>query len=164
MNASSPSGKYGFETLSIKTVDLEIRPIYHWLEDRVRAHVLLCMLAYHVEFHMRRALTPMLYEDEEKEALLAARSSPVAKAPRSASARAKEANHRTPDGLPVHSFQSLIADLGTLCLNTLVTALNPDYEITVATRPTPIQAKAFALLGLPVPTTSAAAKGAARTQ
>ena len=59
---------------SLKTVDLEIRPIYHWLEDRVRAHVLLCMLAYHVEWHMRRALAPMLYEDEEKETLLAMRS------------------------------------------------------------------------------------------
>ena len=56
---------------SMKTVDLEIRPIYHWLEDRVRAHVLLCMLAYHVEWHMRAALGPMLYEDDEKEALLA---------------------------------------------------------------------------------------------
>jgi transposase len=136
---------------SIKTVDLEIRPIHHWLEDRVRAHVLLCMLAYYVEWHMRRALGPMLYEDDEKEALLAERASPVAKAPRSDTARAKEATHRTADGLPVHSFQSLIADLATLCLNTLVTALNPDYEITVATRPTPLQAKAFELLGIPTP-------------
>ena len=136
---------------SIKTVDLEIRPIYHWLEDRVRAHVLLCMLAYHVEWHMRGALGAMLYEDEEKEAVLAERSSPVAKAPRSEKARAKEATHRTADGLPVHSFQSLIADLGTLCLNTLVTATSPDYQITIATRPTPIQAKAFELLGVPKP-------------
>jgi hypothetical protein len=115
---------------SIKTVDLEIRPIYHWLEDRVRAHVLLCMLAYHVEWHMRGALAPMLYEDDEKEALLAERSSPVTKAPRSDKARAKEATHRTADGLPVHSFQSLIADLGTLCLNTLVTALRGRKTIT----------------------------------
>jgi hypothetical protein len=117
---------------SIKTVDLEIRPIYHWLEDRVRAHVLLCMLAYHVEWHMRGALAPMLYEDDEKEALLAERSSPVTKAPRSDKARAKEATHRTADGLPVHSFQSLIADLGTLCLNTLVTALSDRTAIMTA--------------------------------
>jgi hypothetical protein len=149
---------------SIKTVDLEIRPIYHWLEDRVRAHVLLCMLAYHVEWHMRRALQPILYEDEDKEALLAAGASPVAKAPRSAKARAKEAHHRTPDGWPVHSFQSLLADLGTLCLNTVVTAPNPDYEITVATRPTPIQAKAFELLGVPAPAATARAADAACTQ
>ena len=149
---------------SIKTVDLEIRPIYHWLEDRVRAHVLLCMLAYHVEWHMRRAFGPMLYEDDEKEALLAERSSPVARAPRSVTARAKEANHRTTDGLPVHSFQSLIADLGTLCLNTVVTALSPNYEITIATRPTPIQAKAFELLGVPAPTMTASDKAPRRTQ
>jgi len=149
---------------SIKTVDLEIRPIYHWLEDRVRAHVLLCMLAYHVEWHMHGALAPMLYEDDEKEAVLAERSSPVAKAPRSEKARAKEATHRTVDGLPVHSFQSLIADLGTLCLNTLVTATSPDYQITIATRPTPIQAKAFELLGLPAPSPATSDKAARRTQ
>jgi len=149
---------------SIKTVDLEIRPIYHWLEDRVRAHVLLCMLAYHLEWHMRGALAPMLYEDDEKEAVLAERSSPVAKAPRSDKARAKEATHRTADGLPVHSFQSLIADLGTLCLNTLVTATSPDYQITIATRPTPIQAKAFELLGVPALPPAASDKAAHRTQ
>ena len=147
---------------SLKTVDLEIRPIYHWLEDRVRAHVLLCMLAYHVEWHMRRALAAMLYDDEEKEALLSVRSNPVTKAPRSDSARLKEGAHRTSDGLAVHSFQSLLADLGTLCLNTLVTALNPNYEITVTTRPTSIQAKAFDLLGIPVPAPSALAEN--RTQ
>ena len=96
----------------------------------MRAHVFLCMLAYYVEWHMRRALAPMLYDDEEREALLSVRSNPVAKAPRSDSARLKEGAHRTPDGLAVHSFQSLLADLGTLCLNTLVTALNPNYEIT----------------------------------
>ena len=147
---------------SLKTVDLEIRPIYHWLEDSVRAHVLLCMLAYHVEWHMRRALAPMLYDDEEKEALLSGRSNPVGKAPRSESARAREGSHRTSDGLAVHSFQSLLADLGTLCLNTLVTALNPNYQITVATRPTSIQAKAFDLLGIPAPALSTRADS--RTQ
>ena len=149
---------------SIKTVNLKIRPIYHWLEDRVRAHVFLCMLAYHVEWHMRGALAPMLYEDDDKEAVLAERASPVAKAPRSDKARAKEATHRTPDGLPVHSFQSLIADLGTLCLNTLVTATSFDYPITIATRPTLIQAKAFELLGVPAPQPAAADKAAHCTQ
>jgi hypothetical protein len=136
---------------SLKTVDLEIRPIFHYLEDRVRAHVFLCMLAYHVEWHMRRALAPMLYDDEEKETVMAARKSPVTKAPRSASARAKAASHTTPDGHTVHSFQSLLADLATLALNTIVTQANPQYPTTLATRPTPIQAKAFELLAIPTP-------------
>jgi hypothetical protein len=149
---------------SIKTVDLEIRPIYHWLKDRVRAHVLLCMLTYHVEWHMRRAFGSMLCEDDEKEALMAKRSSPVARAPRPVTARAKEASRRTTDGQPVHSLQSLIADLGTLCLNTVVTALSPNYEITIATRPTPIQAKAFELLSVPAPRMTASDKALRRTQ
>jgi hypothetical protein len=136
---------------SLKTVDLEIRPIFHYLEDRVRAHVFLCMLAYHVEWHMRRALAPMLYDDADKDAVMAARQSPVTKAPRSASAKAKAASHTTPEGQTVHSFQTLIADLATLCLNTIVTAANPNSPITLATRPTPIQAKAFQLLALPTP-------------
>jgi len=136
---------------SLKTIDLEIRPIFHYLEDRVRAHVFLCMLAYHVEWHMRRDLAPMLYDDADKQAVMAARTSPVTKAPRSASARAKAASHRTPDGQTVHSFQSLLADLATLALNTIVTNANPNYPITVTTRPTPIQAKAFELLALPTP-------------
>jgi hypothetical protein len=134
---------------SMKTVDLEIRPIFHYLEDRVRAHVFLCMLAYHVEWHMRRDLAPMLYDDEDKEAVMAARKSPVTKAPRSDSAKAKAASHTTPDGQTVHSFQSLLADLATLCLNTITTAAHPDYPITLTTRPTPIQAKAFQLLDIP---------------
>ena len=136
---------------SLKTVDLEIRPIFHYLEDRVRAHVFLCMLAYHVEWHMRRALAPMLYDDAEKEAVMAARTSPVTKAPRSDSAKAKAASHTTPDGHTVHSFQSLLADLATLALNTVVTEANPKYPIILATRPTPTQAKAFELLVLPTP-------------
>jgi hypothetical protein len=135
---------------SIKTVDLEIRPIHHHLEGRVRAHVFLCMLAYYVEWHMRRLLTPMLYDDEEKQAIMLTRSSPVTKAPRSDSARAKDAKHITPDGLTVHSFQSLIADLATLCLNTILTAANPNDPISLTTRPTPIQAKAFQLLAVPI--------------
>lgn len=145
---------------SIKMVDREIRPIHHWLEDRVRAHVLLCMLASHGKWHMRGALAPMLYEDDETEAVRAERSSPVAKAARSDKARTKDATHRTADGLPVHRVQSLIADLGTLCLNTLVTATSPDYQITIATRPTPIQAKAFELLGVPAPPPTASDKAA----
>lgn len=135
---------------SLKTVDLHIRPIYHWLGDRVRAHVFLCMLAYHVEWHMRAKLAPMLYEDDDREAAQAARATIVAKAQRSPAAIAKQTKGRTPDGLPVHSFQSLIADLMTLTRNTMVTALVPDHPFTITTRPTPIQRKAFDLLGVAV--------------
>jgi hypothetical protein len=132
----------------LKTVDLHIRPIHHWLEERVRAHVFLCMLAYYVEWHMRARLAPMLYDDDDKDAAEALRVSPVAKAERSPAALAKRATGRTPDGAPVHSFQSLIADLATLARNTIVTANAPDRPFTVLTRPTPIQQKAFDLLGI----------------
>jgi hypothetical protein len=133
----------------LKTVDLQVRPIYHWLADRGRAHVFLCMLAYHVEWHMRARLAPMLYDDADKEAAEAMRDSIVAKAQRSPAAITKETTGRTDDGLPVHSFQSLLADLATLTRNTVVTALAPDHPFTLTARPTPIQQKAFDLLGLP---------------
>jgi len=134
----------------LKTVDLHVRPIYHWLTDRVRAHVFLCMLADYVEWHMRARLAPMLYEDDDKDAAEALRENPVAKAQRSPAALAKSATGRTPDGAPVHSFQSLLADLATLARNTVVTASAPDRPFTILTRPTPIQQKAFDLLGFPI--------------
>jgi len=132
----------------LKTVDLQIRPIYHWLADRVRAHVFLCMLAYHVEWHMRARLAPMLYDDADKETAAAARASIVAKPERSPAALAKQTTGRTADGLPVHSFQSLLADLATLTRNTLLSALAPEHPFHLIARPTPIQKKAFDLLGL----------------
>ena len=134
----------------LKTIDLHVRPIYHWLEDRVRAHVFLCMLAYYIEWHMRARLAPMLYDDDDKAAAEAARESPVAKAQRSPAALAKSATGRAADGEPVHSFQSLLADLATLARNTVTTANAPDRPFTVLTRPTPIQQKAFDLLGIPI--------------
>jgi hypothetical protein len=134
----------------LKTVDLQVRPIYHWLADRVRAHVFLCMLAYHVEWQMRARLAPMLYDDTDKEAAEAMRDSIVAKAGRSPKAIAKQTTGRTEDGLPVHSFQSLLADLATLTHNTVVTALAPDHPFTLTARPTPIQRKALDLLGVAV--------------
>ena len=134
----------------LKTVDLQVRPIYHWLADRVRAHVFLCMLAYHVEWQMRARLKPMLYDDADKEAAEAARDSIVAKAQRSPAAVTKQTTGRTEDGLPVHSFHSLLADLATLTRNTVVTALAPDHPFTLTTRPTPIQQKALDLLGVAV--------------
>jgi len=134
----------------LKTVDLHVRPIYHWLEDRVRAHVFLCMLAYYIEWHMRARLAPMLYDEDDKAAAEAARASPVAKAQRSPAALAKSATGRAADGEPVHSFQSLLADLATLARNTVTTAIAPDRPFTVLTRPTPIQQKAFDLLGISI--------------
>ncbi len=134
----------------IKTVDLNVRPVYHWLEDRVRAHVLLCMLAYYLEWHMRQCLAPMLFDDTYKEEAEALRSSVVAPAQRSKAALKKQTTGMTPDGLPVHSFHTLLVDLATMTRNTITTAINPLYPLTVVTRPTPVQQKAFNLLGLAV--------------
>jgi len=108
------------------------------------------MLAYYVEWHMRRKLAPMLFDDEDKEAALASRPSPVAKAPRSDNAKAKAASKITDEGRPVHSFRTLMADLGALCLNEVVAAANPNYALTMATRPTALQQKALELLGAPL--------------
>jgi transposase len=135
---------------SIKTVDLQVRPIFHWAAPRVCAHVCLCMLAYYVEWHMRQRLAPMLYDDADRQAAEALRTSVVAKAQRSPSALAKQRYGTTPDGLPVHSFHSLIADLATLARNTLATALSPDHEFILHTTPTAIQQKALDLLGVNV--------------
>jgi transposase len=132
----------------IKTVDLHVRPVYHWLADRVRAHVFLCMLAYYLEWHMRRCLAPMLFDDTDREAAEAQRRSVVAQAQRSKAAVKKQTTGLTADGLPVHSFRSLLVDLATLARNTIITAITPHYPLTVLTRPTPIQQKAFDLLGI----------------
>ena len=132
----------------LKTADLQIRPVYHWLADRVRAHVLLCMLAYYLEWHMRQGLAPMLFEDADKQAAETLRTSVVAQAQRSPAAVQKQTTKSTPDGLPVHSFQTLLADLATIAQNTILTAITPNYPLTMLTRPTPIQHKAFQLLGL----------------
>jgi transposase len=133
---------------TLKSVDLQIRPVHHWIEPRVRAHVFLCMLAYYVEWHLRQRLAPMLFDDTEKNVAEALRASVVAQAQRSPTAIKKQATGLTEDGLPVHSFRSLLADLATLARNTITTAITPDYPLTVLTRPTPIQLKAFNLLGV----------------
>jgi hypothetical protein len=134
----------------IKTVDLNVRPVYHWLEGRVRAHVFLCMLAYYLEWHMRQCLAPMLFDDTDPDEAEARRRSVVAQAQQSKAAIRKQTTGMTPDGLPVHSFRTLLADLATLARNTIITAINPRYPLSVVTRPTPIQQKAFDLLGLTV--------------
>ncbi|HXO73059.1 MAG TPA: IS1634 family transposase [Bradyrhizobium sp.] len=133
---------------ALKTVDIHLRPIFHWTTPRVRAHVLLCMLAYHVEHHMRARLAPMLYDETDHEAAAAMRASIVAKAERSEAARRKQTTGLTDDGLPVHSFQSLLADLATYARIQATTALNDKYVFTLHTRPTPIQQRAFELLAV----------------
>jgi hypothetical protein len=133
---------------SLKTVDIHLRPIFHWTAPRVRAHVMLCMLAYHVEHHMRAKLAPMLYDETDHEAAAAMRDSIVAKAERSEAATRKQTTGRTDDGLPVHSFHTLLADLATYSRIQATTALNEKYVFTLHTRPTPTQQRAFELLGI----------------
>jgi transposase len=134
----------------LKRVDLQVRPVYHWLEGRVRAHVFLCMLAYYLEWHMRQRLAPMLFDEADPEAAEARRESVVRPAQSSLATVKKQTTGLTPDGQPVHSFRSLLADLATVARNTIVTAITPLYPITVLTRPTPLQQKAFDLLGVAV--------------
>jgi hypothetical protein len=131
---------------SLKTVDLEVRPVHHRLAGRVRAHVFLCMLAYYVIWHLRQALAPLLFEDHDRAAAVAQRASPVAKAAPSPAARGKAATRRTDDDLPVHSFRSLLADLATLSRNTV--RLGDAPPITLLARPTPLQQHVFHRLGL----------------
>ena len=133
---------------SIKTVDLEIRPIHHRLADRVRAHVLLCMLAYYLEWHMRQALAPILFDDHQRAEAAAARTSIVAPPQRSSAARRKAAGKRTDDGLPVHSFRSLLAELGTFTRNTMAMADAPADTFLLHPQPTPTQSRAFELLAV----------------
>ena len=132
----------------MKTIDLHVRPVFHYSEQRVRAHVFLCMLAYYVEWHMRERLKPMLFDDEHIEQASAARASPVAKALRSEHAKAKDASKTADDGTPLHSFRTLLQDLSTLAYNITHTRLNSEAKIVTTTRPTPVQIKAFKLLGL----------------
>jgi len=131
---------------SIKTVDLKLRPIHHHLAGRVRAHVLICTLAYYVEWHMRRKLAPMLFDDDDKAAAARQRSSPVAKARRSQGAQRKAQTRLTADGGPVHSFHTLLADLATLAKNRMKPKDGVTPPFDMLTSPTPVQQRAFDLL------------------
>jgi transposase len=133
---------------SIKTVDLKVRPVFHYSTERVRAHVFLCMLAYYVEWHLRERLKPMLFDDEFIEAAQVSKVSAVARARRSDHAKDKDTSRHADDGTPLHSFRTLMQDLGTLAYNITYTALNPNAKIILTTRPTPLQDKAFKLLGV----------------
>lgn len=128
---------------SMKSVDLKVRPIYHHQAERVKAHVFLCMLAYYVEWHMRRALAPLLFDDEDHEAAQAQRPSIVAPAQRSTSAQQKAASKQTADGLPVHSFRSLLADLATLTRNRVHLG---EQAFDMLASPTAVQERALELL------------------
>ncbi len=134
---------------SYKTVDLKVRPICHRWRERVRAHIFLCMLAYYVEWHMRSSLAPMLFDDEDKALAEALRDSVVAPAISSVKAQSKRQKKRTEDDLPVHSFQTLLKDLATIVKNRVQPKL-PEARVTFdkITCPTPLQQKAFDLLGV----------------
>jgi hypothetical protein len=131
---------------SLKGVDLQIRPVYHWLAPRVRAHLFVCMLAYHLEWHLRQRLKPILYDDHDKAA--AERPSIVAAAEPSPAAKRKRARHITDQGMPLTSFRDLLRHLATMTLNTVSTPINPNYRFTVSATPTELQSKAFDLLGV----------------
>src|ERR1700683_544393 len=133
---------------SLKTVDLQVRPIHHRLPERVRAHILLCMLAYYVEWHMRQLLAPILFDDDDKAQAQAARASIVAPAQRSASAKLKALTKQTGDGLTVHSFQTLIGDLATIVKNRIQPTDKRFVGFDKLTEPTVIQQRALDLLGV----------------
>ena len=135
---------------SMKTVDLELRPVFHWTARRVRAHVLLCMLAYYLEWHMRRRLAPILFDEHDPVARDAQRTSPVAKAKPSPAASRKAASKRTDPihggTLPVHSFRTLLADLATLTRNRV--QFGADRQETLLAAPTKLQRTALNMLGI----------------
>jgi len=133
---------------SLKGVDLDIRPIRHWTADRVRAHVFLCMLAYHVEWHLRQVLAPLLFHDTDLAATKAERTSPVAPTEPSDAVKAKKATKRSAEGQRVMSFTDLIAHLGTLVRNTMRVPARPKHRFTLHSTATALQEAAFQLLGL----------------
>jgi Transposase DDE domain len=133
---------------SLKTVDLDIRPIRHWTAPRVRAHVFLCMLAYHVEWHLRDALAPLLFHDTGRAAARAERSSPIVSTEPSELAKAKKATKRSANGLRVMGFAGLMTHLGTLTRNTMRVPLRLAHRFTLYAEPTKLQEDAFRLLNI----------------
>ena len=133
----------------MKSIELELRPVFHWTATRVRAHVLLCMLAYYLEWHMRRSLAPLLFDEHDPAGRDAQRTSPVAKAEPSPATRRKAGRKRTEAAegdLPVHSFRTLLADLATLTRNTV--RLGGNRQAVILATPTTVQRRAFDLLGV----------------
>ena len=134
---------------TLKGVDLQVRPVHHWLAARVKAHVFLCMLAYYVEHHMRRALAPILFADHEPEAR--ERASIVGPAEPSKAAQIKRTKRKAVDGTPIMAWHDLIANLGTLTLNEVALPLAERRTLHMLARTTALQEQAFALLGVPLP-------------
>ena len=131
---------------SLKAIDLDLRPVHHYLEDRPRAHVLICMLAYYLVWHLRKAWAPLCFTDEEPPV----RSDPVAAAKQSRAARAKAAHKTTTDREhPAHSLATLLDHLATLTRNTIVFA--GGVRIEKLAIPTDLQRRAFKLIGASVP-------------
>ena len=128
---------------TLKSADMEVRPIYHRKDARIRAHVLVCMLAYYVVWHMRRALAPLLFADAEPAAAAARRASIVAPAVRSEATERKVARRTTDDGTPLHSFRTLLRDLATLTRNRVRLGEARFHQLT---SPTPLQQRVFQLL------------------
>jgi len=127
---------------ALKTSGLQVRPVHHWREDRVRGHLFLCLLAAYVRWHLERAWAPLLFRDEAPPV----RSDAVAPPERSAAARAKDAGHRTPEGLPVHDFGGLLTELGTLTRNrVLLDGAAEEAALEILAEPTPLQARALEL-------------------
>lgn len=134
---------------TLKGVDMQVRPVHHWLSRRVQAHVFLCMLAYYVEHHMRNALAPILFADHRPEARR--RVSIVRPARPSAAAAAKIKKRQAGDGTPIMAWHDLMANLGTLTINEVALPLGEPRTIHMLARPTALQQRAFALLGVPSP-------------
>jgi transposase len=134
---------------TLKGVDMQVRPIYHWLSMRVKAHVFLCMLAYYVEHHMRVALAPLLFADHEPEKR--ERASIVRPAEPSEAAKRKIARRQSVDGTPIMAWHDLIANLGTLTINEVRLPIVERQTFHMLTRPTALQEQIYALLGIPTP-------------
>ena len=132
----------------IKSDDLDLRPVFHRLEERVKAHVLICMLACYLTWHLRRALAPLTFTDQDPPAP----DNPVAPARRSAAAQAKASGQHDPAGQPYRSFRALLEHLATLTRNQ-VRYTGTQITIPMLTEPTAAQRQAFSLLGVPIPLT-----------
>jgi hypothetical protein len=133
----------------LKTADLQLRPIYHHKDERIRAHVFLCMLSYYIEWHMRQRLREVLFEDCDRESARASRSSPVAPAVRSEAAKRKDATRFTAQGHPVQGFRDLLRDLATLARNRIrITEVDAEYDKLTA--PTEYQRHVFNLLNVTI--------------
>ena len=130
---------------SLKTIDFDVRPIRHWTEPRVRAHLFICMLALYLVWHLRKAWAPICFTDPAPPE----RSDPVAPATRSPHALAKTARQHHPDGQPIHSHATLLDELATLTRNTIV--FTGGARITKLAQPTALQRQAFELIGAPIP-------------